>query len=195
MDCSDLFDQLVFAPDYTSKSHPTGIAPESNDRIDSFRKAVDFWLMQYAGTLANDVNAGYALLAVLNSYPDFIAQLKGFVPSTESKNYLKERYIFGILDVFPHLNTIEKRQEVLDALYADLRCTLAHALLTGQKIVLASHIPESIMTCSYDKTMLVVVNPQLWFQQVYTHFNAYISALDTDEELQHKLFARLKQPL
>jgi hypothetical protein len=191
MDFEELIDVIVFAPDYTSEIYtdgPKALAPEQV--IDAFQKAYWMWILSFAEKLDSMQDSGFALLGILNAYPEMIAQLQG-VTGTKP-----ELFTYGMLEVFPELKNKDDVEKICHHLYSHLRSSIAHMGLTGANIFLNCDIEFPIISGNYKGAFAIVLNPHLWFMRICEHFSNYISDLRDPEEkeLRKKFWKRMQHP-
>ena len=160
-----------------------------DQQIDWFEGYIDRWIFEPARSLlaTNNTDFDPAVLAILNSIPDMLAQLQGF--GNESA---VSRYRRGIEYIFPNRdhNVFDDDELIKELLYGRLRCGLAHFAFVGERILitrcsdnLSSILIEQVDLghmpgWSYDPPpLLAAVNVPEWYEQTEKRVGDYIKDL------------------
>jgi hypothetical protein len=169
---------ITFAPGFTNKDYPHGLAGCSVDeQIQAFENMYTVWILPFAQKLVEMPDSGFAVLTLLNAYPDMIAQLHG-----KSRKF-EDRYKAGLLLVFPEIADRET-DRICNHLYAYLRSGLAHMSFTSVGIMLSEDFLDPIVIRSVPNGLLLIINPRSWFERIKRHFTDYISELRKPENHQ-----------
>ena len=169
-----------------------------DQQIDWFECYIDRWIFEPARSLLATNNSDFdlAVLAILNSIPDMLAQLQGF--SNES---VVNRYRRGIKYIFPDRdhNVFEDNELIKELMYGRLRCGLAHFVFVGEAILLtrSSENLSSIVIgkvdlghmpgCSYfPPAPLVSVNVPEWYEQTEKRVGDYIKDLRDSTKIAYR---------
>jgi hypothetical protein len=149
-----------------------------------------FWMLNYAQELVQKPNAGYAALALLNSYFDMIAQLSGHATKGTSEP-IKE----GLRMVFAELKT---ESPIVDLLEKRLRNPMAHMGATSDHVILMELYEEPLVWGKFRGVKAIVINPRLWVKRISEHFEEFSSQLqDPDPKyngLRKDFLARIAKP-
>ena len=183
--------ELTYAPQLIHQVSPY----DPTDRVQQitiFYKSCKEWLLKYADILSEDEGAGYAILALLNSYFETIAQLQKAKIKNRKKE-TEELYLYGVREVFKE-ELKNAPPEVLVILYKKVRCSIAHRLLAGKNVMLSGERAEPI-AWEFDqgRNPLVIINPNLWLKRVYQHLEKYVDELKKDDELYKKFASQIKR--
>ena len=158
-------------------------------QIDWFECYIDRWIFEPARSLlaTNNTDFDLAVLAILNSIPEMLAQLQGF-----GKEFPAERYRRGIEYIFPDIddNVFEDNELIEELLYGILRCGLAHFASVGEKILItrnAKNLSFTVLDRVDLRHMpgwfyrppvpLVAVNVPEWYEQIEKRIGDYITDL------------------
>jgi hypothetical protein len=145
------------------------------ERIDLVCQRYKFWILEFAEKLANEPNSGYAVLALLNSYFDMIAQLSGL---RHPRERVHERVTTGLKIVFPELNG---ERDLAKEIYERLRNPIAHMGGTKDQIILIDRFEEAITWGKYHNLDAIVINPRIWAKRIIEHFDNFAAELlDSD---------------
>lgn len=183
--------KLTFAPGYTNEDYPNGISVLPIEKqIDAFEKMYKIWLLDFAERLVTIPDSGFAVLTLLNAYPETVAQLNGF---TGRKSDLFKQ---GIFLIFPELLSYQQSTAICKHLYSYMRSGLAHMSFTSVNIILSEDPPAAVQIYNKKEPFEVWVNPRLWFESIKQHFEDYISELKSPDnvDLREKFSARMCQP-
>ncbi len=184
------FAKTTYAPGYTSDTHSGGVQNYPvEEQIDAFARLYKLWILEYANRLAEMPNSGFAVLTLLNAYPEMVAQLHGIHVSKP------ELFRAGILMIFPEIRG-EYEDDICDHLYAYLRSGLAHMGLTSFNIILNGDIPVPIQPGTLRGALAIIINPNEWLKRIEAHFESYINTLKNVDEIDFRdqFSARMKRP-
>jgi hypothetical protein len=173
---------MVFAPGYTYAEYPKGRHSLSIDKqIDAFHKSYRVWQLDIALDLAQNTDAGYAVLGILNPYVEMFARHFLGYTSDESKRKARELYSEGVKLIFPTLASDKwVYEQVGKILYESSRCAVAHIGLTGAGIHLSETQYTYPLTIHYGENKTVVllgIHPKLWAEAISNHFEHYVEQL------------------
>ena len=169
-----------------------------DQQIGWFESYIDRWIFEPARSLLATNNADFdlAVLAILNSIPDMLAQLQGFWNEPAVNRYRR-----GIEYIFPNRghNVFEDNKLIEELMYGRLRCGLAHFAFVGEAILLtrSSENLSSILIeqvdlvhlpgWSYDPPpLLVSVNVPEWYEQTEKRVGDYIEDLRDSTEIAYR---------
>ena len=184
---------LMFAPGYTSENYPGGMTTLSIDQqIDAFEKRYKIWFLDIAQNLVNTPDSGFAVLTILNAYPELFAQLNGY---QGDKLALFQQ---GTANIFPDIyyRFYPDGDLITKHLYSYMRNSLAHMSFTGNDVILSENFPAPLEVLGRNGIRVVCVNPRKWYERIQFHFERYIEALKNPDnaDLRNKFSARLNQP-
>ena len=164
------------------------------ETIDAFAALYRLWILGFVEKLMNMPgtmpDAGFAILMMLNAYPEMIAQLTGHTGDKPSL------FKAGLVEIFPEVKG-DREDEVCTHLYSYMRSCLAHMSLTGENILLSEDFPKALTAGEPGGKLLVVVNPRKWCETILQHFDHYIEELKNPRNtaLRQKFYERLQKPL
>jgi hypothetical protein len=168
---------------YTTQEFPTRnalIKLPPDDQIAVVCERYKLWMLKIVGDLVQRPDTGYAILAILNSYFDMIAQLSGFDGLKPSQR-VKE----GLKLVFHEL---KNEPDIVNGLEDRLRNPMAHMGVTKDSIVLIDLYTEPIVWGKFRGSEAIVINPRLWAKRIIQHFDEFSSQLlDAADPDYHKL--------
>lgn len=199
-DCSELFSAYVHAPGFVSDT-TTDTNEQKKDLdldqlIQQFENRTRHWILNYAGYLI-DANSpqisndsGFAVLMILNAYPEMIAQLHGKSGDKESL------YREGLQEIFPRIPD-EDLDKVAKTLYPYLRSALAHMGFISERVILSLDYPNLTLCRDPKDRICIIVNPNEWYDQIMAHFQRYLTDLrnEANEELRNNFLKRMKNPI
>ena len=173
-------------PYHQDSYFPRPLSLES--KIQIFRERTLGWQLDIADACINgrqDANevqlgpiphSGFAVLHIVLSYFEMIAQMKGIyleIPNKGKRNY----FMAGVLDVFPDLRHYDPAvtDEVLRILYVSARCGLYHAGMTAKRVSLAKSEPEPLSYYARDRHL--TINPHALVRVLRQHLKSYVTEL------------------
>ncbi len=188
----ELFQHMTYAPGYTSDNYPNGPSNLSMDElINAFENSYLQWILRFADHIIDTNGSGFAVLTLMNAYPEMIAQLHGI--SGKKPDLFQQ----GMLMIFPELKANKDEGVICTHLYSYLRNGLAHMSLTGFNIILTESIPNPLTPGEYMGSLAIAINPRAWLNRIKSHFNLYISELRNEENevLRMKFVKRMSEGL
>lgn len=166
---------------YTTQEFPTRKALlklSPDEQIAIVCERYKLWILKVVEDLAKRPDTGYAILAMLNSYFDMIAQLSGF-DNLRPGQRVRE----GLKLVFHEL---KNEPNIVNELEDRLRNPMAHMGTTKDIIVLIDQYPEPIVWGKFKGSDAIVINPRLWAMRIVEHFTEFSSLLlDTADPNYH----------
>lgn len=178
---------------YTTHELPTRKAliklPEE-EQIAVVCERYKYWFLAFAEKLEQEPNAGYAILALLNSYFEMIAQLHG--NQEQGKGKTRGLVIAGLKLVFPEL---AENDAVATEIYERLRNPLAHMSATRDHVILIAAYDQPLVWGKHGEVDAIVINPKLWSKAIREHFDQfYLRLQDPNSELRHRFLERIHNP-
>lgn len=177
---------VAWSSKFTNKDFPANYDDWTvEDKIKLFEDQVLGWQLGIADDIINtnaDLNphAGFAVLSILMSYFERIGKyLEGYTGKSQSKKY----FITGFTNVFPEL---KNEDEVINLLYADVRCGMYHEAIIGGQIILTRNFNKPITVVRSSATPYIAIDPHTLTKILISHFNEYvqkISAIEPDNAL------------
>jgi hypothetical protein len=152
---------------YTTQEFPTRnalVKLDPEEQIAIVCERYKLWMLEIADGLTENPNAGYAILAILNSYFDMIAQLSGYMGTP------KDRVKHGLKMVFPEL---QNDLGIVDLLEDRLRNPMAHMGITKDNIILIDLYDDPLVWGNFRAVEAIVINPRLWVRKIRTHFERF----------------------
>ncbi len=153
---------------YTTQEFPTRnalVKLPPDEQISLVCERYKLWMLDIANELALNPNAGYAILAILNSYFDMIAQLSGFANIKP-----EERVLIGLKNVFPELNA---EPDILAEINKNLRNPMAHMSITKDNVILIDLYDDALVWGNFREVRAIVINPRLWVKRISEHFEEF----------------------
>ena len=170
-------------------------------QINWFEESMQRWIFKPAKLLLDtaDIDADYAVLAILNAVPELLAKCQGYEQTYQSATFTGKppglsAYLYrkGIEYVFPERgdNVFDEDELFDDLIYGKLRCGLAHFAFVGERILLSrgtgnfhsvvidavdsGHLPN--MTY-FPQPCLLTVDVPVWYERMKKRVSDYISDL------------------
>jgi hypothetical protein len=164
--------------DYTSETF--GPNPTLDQKIEIFRSRVFGWQIDIAEELERLIgtvpeknplrHAGYALVSILFSYFEMIAQFEGGADSTAQSRSFFER---GFRSVFAYPPECALTSDVIREIYVRVRCGMYHDAWTKHGVFINGSYP---FTFRFNGS-LVEMNPHRLVRDIKEHFHWYIRNL------------------
>lgn len=139
-----------------------------DDKITIYQRQVEEWFLNRATSLCSRSKNHFVVIMIVTSYIEGVQQYRtGSSSIGQSRKVFSDSFerIFGI-------HNITKRQVTI--LYEHLRCSLFHNGMSGNAIILNSHLRNAIEFLD-DQT--IHINPRLYLSAVINDFNQYIFEL------------------
>jgi len=165
---------------YTTGEFPTRNALQrlpDEERIDVVCERYKMWILDIAADLSANPDAGYAALALLNSYFEMIAQLSGYKPPERESCEKKKRdedfvteVEYGLKKVFVEL---EHEPEIAAEIRKRLRNPMAHMGVTQDLVIIIDEFDEPLVWGPYKGQQAIVINPRLWVKRISEHFEQF----------------------
>jgi hypothetical protein len=157
--------------------------PSLDDKITIFEDRVLGWQLDIAEEVRKRIentrnhgrpirHAGFALISILFSYFEMIAQ---YQQGEESEGSSQQFFKLGIDSVFPGRFSEEQKRLI----YKRIRCGMYHSGLTKKGALISGDYPEPIQI----ENDLVKVNPHRLSRKLKTHFLDYIERLRKRESM------------
>lgn len=195
----ELFSTLVYAPQFTTQTHPDGFTQDLEQQIQIFHNRVRVWILNHAAMLINENDAGFAVLAILNSVPEMLAQFQGFKDrhgkTGNDDGVIKgDLYKQGLIYLFHEIQG-EYQDHILRILWNNKRNAIAHMGLTSEGVILNGDLPN-LTLCKINEELAIVVNPKEWCQRIETKIEEYVNKLldKSNTELRDNFRARFINP-
>ncbi len=94
------------------EDYPNGVRVlPIEQQIDAFERMYKLWILSFAEKLTDMPDSGFAVLNLLNAYPEMIAQLNGFTGN--KPDLFKD----GMLLLFPELRNSQQAKNICEHLY------------------------------------------------------------------------------
>jgi hypothetical protein len=150
------------------------------DKVSIFAEQVSGWQLDIADACINgglDVmrHSGFAVLHIVLSYFEMIAELKDLKPYGGKGS--EGKFNAGVLDVLGRYPSASgsNRDEVLKILYVSARCGLYHEGRIRRRIVLSGEFLEPVVFCS--QAQQLGINPHKLVPALKVHLQEYLAAL------------------
>lgn len=168
-------DEFFISPKYTNKSF--GGSPSYEEKIMIFEDRVLGWQLNIAEELRKQVesdkrspfqDAGFAILSILSSYFEMIAQ---FIEGRDSAGQSKSYFGKGLERVFPG----QFHQSDMDMLYSRIRCGMFHSGLVKKGVLISNGYTKPIEYLTASD--LVKINPLKLSMTLKSDFEKFVEYL------------------
>ncbi len=174
-------EDLIISCNYRRGQFPTELS--EYHEVEIFRDRIDGWLLSIAEQVEIIPHAGFALLYLVSSYFEMIAQ---YVNGEDSDGRSKEYFAKGFREVYGESYLESSRIDLL-LLYKGLRCAIYHSGLPRGNIVLSGAYARAFES----EGDMLKINPHILLKDVRNHFSGYIAKLlDQSEQASRDNFLK-----
>jgi len=172
----------AISPYHYDTDFPNGLS--FDQMLDIFAARIQGWQIDPAEHLLKvDIHAGFAVLSILMSYFETIAQFeRGRTSDKESPDF----FIHGFGMVFPHYQH-EMPENVyktkVKRLYHAVRSGLYHDSMTRSDVLIHGQLPDAISLFADSNEILI--NPHKLPIEIKNHLHRYLRYLRSSENEQH----------